>query len=253
MSVPRRAIAASALALALVPAVAAAQPRTVRYDPGPTEVKYVYGVAEPVATLRPGDILETRTLDASATSSRSRATRWPWSRATTRSPARSAIEGRGAGRHAGRQDPRAHRRQRPGRRRAGARLRRAQHDELHADAAPAAARESLVLPHRPRRRTRRRSRRSTPNFSVKIPLQPFLGCIGVAPAGGEARSSVDSRPSTAATWTRRRPAPATPLYFPVNAPGRAALPRRRPRRAGRRRDGRHRPSRCRCACGCRST
>lgn len=28
------------------------------------------------------------------------------------------------------------------------------------------------------------------NFSVKIPLHPFFGCIGVAPSGGEARSSV---------------------------------------------------------------
>jgi len=27
-------------------------------------------------------------------------------------------------------------------------------------------------------------------FSVDIPLHPFLGCIGVAPAGGEARSSI---------------------------------------------------------------
>lgn len=28
------------------------------------------------------------------------------------------------------------------------------------------------------------------NFAVKIPLHPFFGCIGVAPAGGEARSSI---------------------------------------------------------------
>jgi acetamidase/formamidase len=28
------------------------------------------------------------------------------------------------------------------------------------------------------------------NYQVKIPLHPFLGCIGVAPAGGEARSSI---------------------------------------------------------------
>jgi len=28
------------------------------------------------------------------------------------------------------------------------------------------------------------------NFSVQIPLHPFFGCIGVAPAGGEARSSM---------------------------------------------------------------
>src|ERR1700693_5701625 len=27
-------------------------------------------------------------------------------------------------------------------------------------------------------------------FSVRIPLHPFFGCIGVAPAGGEARSSI---------------------------------------------------------------
>jgi len=28
------------------------------------------------------------------------------------------------------------------------------------------------------------------NYRVKIPLHPFLGCIGVAPANGEARSSI---------------------------------------------------------------
>src|SRR5205807_236533 len=27
-------------------------------------------------------------------------------------------------------------------------------------------------------------------FTVKIPLRPFFGCIGVAPAGGEARTSI---------------------------------------------------------------
>jgi len=28
------------------------------------------------------------------------------------------------------------------------------------------------------------------NYKVKIPLHPFLGCMGVAPAGGEARGSI---------------------------------------------------------------
>src|SRR5258706_12376212 len=28
------------------------------------------------------------------------------------------------------------------------------------------------------------------NFSVKIPLHPFMGCVGVAPADGEMRSSI---------------------------------------------------------------
>lgn len=39
-------------------------PRVVKYEPGPGDVKFVYGLAPPVATLRPGDILETRTQDA---------------------------------------------------------------------------------------------------------------------------------------------------------------------------------------------
>src|SRR5207237_2476223 len=56
------------------------------------------------------------------------------------------------------------------------------------------------------------------NFSVKIPLHPFFGCIGVAPAGGEARSSVvpaefggnmDSPEATVGNT----------VYFPVNVPG----------------------------------
>jgi len=47
------------------------------------------------------------------------------------------------------------------------------------------------------------------NFTVKIPLHPFFGCIGVAPAGGEARSSVVPE-AFGATWTLPRPAWATP-------------------------------------------
>jgi len=56
------------------------------------------------------------------------------------------------------------------------------------------------------------------NFSVKIPLHPFLGCIGVAPAGGEARSSI-----VPAEFGGNMDAPEASagnvLYLPVNAPG----------------------------------
>jgi len=56
------------------------------------------------------------------------------------------------------------------------------------------------------------------NFSVKIPLHPFLGCIGVAPAGGEARSSV-----VPAEFGGNMDAPeasvGNTLYLPVNVPG----------------------------------
>jgi acetamidase/formamidase len=56
------------------------------------------------------------------------------------------------------------------------------------------------------------------NFSVKIPMHPFLGCVGVAPAGGEARSSV-----VPAEFGGNMDAPeasvGNTLYLPVNVPG----------------------------------
>ena len=56
------------------------------------------------------------------------------------------------------------------------------------------------------------------NFSVKIPLHPFLGCIGVAPANGEARSSI-----VPAEFGGNMDSPevsaGNTVYFPVNVPG----------------------------------
>jgi amidase len=52
--------------LSVLPAVAAgaaAEPRVVRYEPKDSDFKYVYGTMAPVATLRPGDVLDTRTAD----------------------------------------------------------------------------------------------------------------------------------------------------------------------------------------------
>src|ERR1700733_11074409 len=55
-------------------------------------------------------------------------------------------------------------------------------------------------------------------FSVKIPLHPFFGCIGVAPAGGEVRASV-----VPAEFGGNMDAPevsvGNTLYLPVNVPG----------------------------------
>ena len=56
------------------------------------------------------------------------------------------------------------------------------------------------------------------NYKVKIPLHPFLGCIGVAPANGEARSSI-----VPAEFGGNMDAPeasaGSALYLPVNVPG----------------------------------
>ncbi|MGB9464822.1 MAG: acetamidase/formamidase family protein [Candidatus Acidiferrum sp.] len=55
-------------------------------------------------------------------------------------------------------------------------------------------------------------------FKVKIPMQPFLGCIGVAPANGEARSSI-----VPAEFGGNMDAPevsvGNTLYLPVNVAG----------------------------------
>ena len=56
------------------------------------------------------------------------------------------------------------------------------------------------------------------NYKVKIPLHPFLGCIGVAPAGREARSSI-----VPAEFGGNMDAPeasaGNTLYLPVNVSG----------------------------------
>ncbi len=56
------------------------------------------------------------------------------------------------------------------------------------------------------------------NFSVEIPLHPFLGCIGVAPANAEARSSI-----VPAEFGGNMDAPevsvGNTLYLPVNVSG----------------------------------
>jgi amidase len=56
------------------------------------------------------------------------------------------------------------------------------------------------------------------NYNVKFPLHPFLGCIGVAPANGEARSSI-----VPAEFGGNMDAPeasaGNTLYLPVNVPG----------------------------------
>jgi acetamidase/formamidase len=56
------------------------------------------------------------------------------------------------------------------------------------------------------------------SFSVKIPMHPFFGCIGVAPANGEARSSI-----VPAEFGGNMDSPeasvGNTVYFPVNVKG----------------------------------
>jgi amidase len=56
------------------------------------------------------------------------------------------------------------------------------------------------------------------SFKVKIPLHPFLGCIGVAPAGGEARSSVVPE-AFGGNMDAPEASAGNTIYFPVNVAG----------------------------------
>jgi len=55
-------------------------------------------------------------------------------------------------------------------------------------------------------------------FSVKFPLHPFFGCIGVAPAGGEARSSVVPE-AFGGNMDSPEASAGNTVYFPVNVSG----------------------------------
>ena len=131
-------------------ASAALAQQVVHYEPADKDLKYVYATVPPVATLKPGDTLETRTADAFGNVD-------PEARrhdgdGQGRQPADRSLRDRRrrARRHARREDPRSDRRFEEGRRRARARIRRVEHDDLHADAQPEPAREDLVLRHRQR-------------------------------------------------------------------------------------------------------
>ena len=209
----------------------------VRYEPKEADLKYVFGAAEPVATVKPGRhhrhqdvrLLRQRHPEAGRHARQGQG-RQPADRAVLR-------RGRRARRHAGREDPRADGRQQPGRRRARARVRRAQHHQLHADAPRAGAGEDLVLPDRPRQersdvhRARLELLDEDPAASVsRLPRRRARARVAQLGGAGRAR-----RQHGRAGGQRRQH-----RLLPRQRPRRAALPRRRPRADGRRRDRRHR-------------
>lgn len=56
------------------------------------------------------------------------------------------------------------------------------------------------------------------NFSVKIPLHPFLGCVGVAPSDGEVRSSIVPA-EFGGNMDASEASAGNTLYLPVSVPG----------------------------------
>jgi amidase len=208
---------AATMPLAWQVTAAASNVRLVRYQVTMNDVKYLYGIAPPVARLRPGDILETNTLDAFGNALQKPGD--PLSLVKGDNPLTGPfyIEGDEPGDTL------------------GVKILDLQVDGNQGVGTTAPGFGALnstnytpmLNPPLPERiwyypidhaSNTAAFRAIDSNFSVKIPMHPFLGCIGVAPPGGEARSSV-----VPAEFGGNMDAPevsvGNTLYLPVNVPG----------------------------------
>jgi amidase len=206
-----------ALAVAASAAAQTPPPRVVKYHATIADVKYVYGVAPPVARLQPGDILETNTLDCFGDVIRKPGDTLSLVKGDNPLTGPFHVEGAEPG------DTLV-----------------VKFLELQLDSeqgvgafAPGFGALSTTfytpmlnppLPERvyfypvDRARNVGTFQAQDSRFSVEIPLSPFIGCIGVAPPLGEARASV-----TPGEWGGNMDSPeASPghtLYLPVNVAG----------------------------------
>jgi len=196
---------------------AASAPHVVKYHATMDTVKYVYGIAEPVARLASGDILDTNTIDCFGGAIQKPGDTLALVKGDNPLTGPFYIEGAEVG------------------------------DTLAIDflglevdgpqgvgafapgfgAISSTDYTPMLNPPLPERiwfYPIRRNEGTTAfeahdsNFSVEIPLHPFLGCVGVVPSAGETRSSV-----VPAEFGGNMDAPeasvGNTLYLPVNVPG----------------------------------
>jgi amidase len=204
-------------ALPLVAQTAPAKPDVVHYHATIDTVKYVYGVATPVARLRSGNILEANSLDCFGNAIKKPGDTLALAKGDNPLTGPFFIEGAEPG------DTLA------------VRILDLQVDSDQGIGAFApgfgALNETNYTPmlHPPLSEKiwfypiDHASHTATfqaldSSYKVKIPLHPFLGCIGVAPANGEARSSI-----VPAEFGGNMDAPevsaGNTLYLPVNVSG----------------------------------
>src|SRR6516165_2638189 len=191
--------------------------RVVRYAPLEKELKFVYGTLPPVATLKPGDTLETNTVDAFGNVIKKPGDTMAMVKGDNPLTGPFAIAGaepgdtlvvkfleltvdsnRGVGALA------------PG---FGALNTTTYTPMLNANLP-----EKIWFYDIHSQANQATFHALDSGFTVKIPMQPFLGCIGVAPAGGEARSSVVPA-EFGGNMDAPEARPGHTLYLPVNAPG----------------------------------
>lgn len=190
---------------------------TVRYTGTIQNVKYVYGVAEPVARVKPGDIIETNTLDAFGNVIKKRGDTLSMVKGDNPLTGPFYIEGAQPG------DTLA------------VKILDLKIDSTQGvgslgegfGALNKTAYTPMLNPDLPERiwfypidaaSNTATFRANDSNFSVKIPMKPFFGCIGVAPPGGEARMSI-----TPGEWggnmDSNEASAGNTVYLPVSVPG----------------------------------
>ena len=204
------------IATALLPIAAKSEP-VVRYHATINDVKYVYATVPPVAHLKSGDVLETNTLDAAGNALQKPSDTLSMVKGDNPLTGPFYVEGAAPG------DTLAVKILQlevdgtqgwgaviPG---FGALNATNYTPMLHP---PLAERIWLYPIDRANNTATFKAKDS--DFSVTIPLQPFFGCIGVAPAGGEARSSI-----VPAEFGGNMDIPeatvGNTLYFPVSVAG----------------------------------
>jgi acetamidase/formamidase len=205
------------LSVVVVLAVTAAAQNVVKYHSTMNDVKYVYGVAPPVARLKPGDVLDTNTVDAFGNAIKKPGDSLSMVKGDNPLTGPFYIEGAAPG------DTLA------------VKILDLQVDGDQGVGAFApgfgALNETSYTPmlHTPlpekiwfypidHASNTATFKALDSDFSVKIPLHPFFGCIGVAPANGEVRSSI-----VPAEFGGNMDAPevsvGNTLYLPVNVSG----------------------------------
>jgi amidase len=196
---------------------AATTPRTVRYDATLANVKYVYGVAEPVARVRPGDIIEANTLDAFGNAIKKPGDTMALVKGDNPLTGPFYVEGAQPG------DTLV------------VRVLDLEVDGTQGVGALAPRFGTLNptnytpmlnpdLPERiwfydiDKKANTATFKANDSGFTVAIPMHPFLGCLGVAPPAGEARMSI-----TPGEWGGNLDSPQVSVghtvYLPVNVPG----------------------------------
>jgi amidase len=204
-------------AAVLLASTSASAQQTVRYQPAERDLKFVYATVPPVATLKPGDTLETNTLDAFGNVIQKPGDTMAMVKGDNPLTGPFAVAGaepgdtlvvkilelvvdspRGVGALA------------PG---FGA-LNTTSYTPMLNQSPP----ERVWFYDIDRRANQATFHAHDSSFTVNIPLQPFLGCIGVAPAGGEARSSIVPA-EFGGNMDASEARPGYTLYLPVNAPG----------------------------------